>query len=120
MCFRKLVKSFQPKKKEEDELQFTWAGSFADMVREVHDMAGQHEVIAESLQTALSRDLQAALAEFKQERKKHKMGQCSVVSVGSRHKIGHGSVISVGSRHKMGQGSLWSVLAQDTRWVNAL
>ncbi|XP_076436694.1 formin-binding protein 1-like [Babylonia areolata] len=68
---KKLVKSFQPKKKEEDEYQFTWARAFVDMVKEIHDLAGQHEVIAENLQSAVSRDLLTLIAEVKGERKRH-------------------------------------------------
>ncbi|XP_070177040.1 formin-binding protein 1-like isoform X2 [Littorina saxatilis] len=68
---KKLVKSYQPKKKEEDEYQFTWARAFVDMVKEIHDLAGQHEVIAENLQSTVSRDLQTLIAELKHERKQH-------------------------------------------------
>ena len=50
--------------------RFTWARAFADMVKEIHDLAGQHEVIAENLQGQVSRDLQTLIAELKQERKK--------------------------------------------------
>ncbi|KAK7504998.1 hypothetical protein BaRGS_00003568, partial [Batillaria attramentaria] len=68
---KKLVKNYQPKKREEDECQLTWAKSFVDMVKEIHDLAGQHEVIAENLQSTVSRDLQNLITELKQERKKH-------------------------------------------------
>ncbi|XP_076455456.1 formin-binding protein 1-like isoform X2 [Babylonia areolata] len=68
---KRLVRSFQPKKKEEDEYQFTWARGFVDMVKEIHDLAGQHEVIAENLQGTVSRDLHNLVSELKQERKKH-------------------------------------------------
>ncbi|XP_025113522.1 formin-binding protein 1-like isoform X2 [Pomacea canaliculata] len=68
---KKLVKNFQPKKREEDEYQFTWAKGFVDMIKEVHDIAGQHEVIAESLQGTVYKDLQNLMTELKQDRKKH-------------------------------------------------
>lgn len=67
---KKLVKGFQPKKKDEDENQFTWAKGFVEMVKEIHDLAGQHEVIAENLMSTVNRDLQMLIAELKQERKK--------------------------------------------------
>ena len=41
-----------------------------DMVKEIHDLAGQHEVIAENLQTSVSQDLHMLISELKQERKK--------------------------------------------------
>lgn len=40
------------------------------MVKEIHDLAGQHEVIAENLQSVVSKDLQTLILELKQERKK--------------------------------------------------
>jgi hypothetical protein len=40
------------------------------MVKEIHDLAGQHEVIAENLMSTVNRDLQALISELKQERKK--------------------------------------------------
>ena len=40
------------------------------MVQEVHDMAGQHETIAENLATSIIREVHAMLQELKQERKK--------------------------------------------------
>lgn len=68
---KKLVKNYQPKKREEDENQLTWSRAFVDMVKEIHDLAGQHEVIAENIQSTVSRDLQNLITELKQERKKH-------------------------------------------------
>ena len=50
--------------------RFTWARAFTDMVKEIHDLAGQHEVIAENLQSVVSKDLQTLISELKQERKK--------------------------------------------------
>lgn len=40
------------------------------MIKEVHDIAGQHEVIAESLQGTVYKDLQNLMTELKQDRKK--------------------------------------------------
>ena len=41
-----------------------------DMIKELHDLAGQHEVIAENLQGTVSKELHALIAELKQERRK--------------------------------------------------
>merc|ERR1711972_836895 len=46
---RRLAKSYQPKKKEEEDHQFSTYKSFKDVLNEVVDLAGQHEVIAENL-----------------------------------------------------------------------
>ncbi|KAL4219325.1 Formin-binding protein 1 [Mactra antiquata] len=67
---KRLVRNFQLKKKEEDDAQFTWAKGFLDMLKEVHDMAGQHEVIAENTQTQLLQDIQKSVAELKSDRRK--------------------------------------------------
>ncbi|XP_055955143.1 formin-binding protein 1 isoform X2 [Patella vulgata] len=67
---KKLVRNFQPRKKEEDEYQFTWAKGFIDMVNELHDVASQHEVVAENLQGNVMKDMQNLIAELKQERKR--------------------------------------------------
>ncbi|XP_041369269.1 formin-binding protein 1-like isoform X2 [Gigantopelta aegis] len=68
---KRLVKNFQPKKKEENEYQFSWAKAFVDMIKELHDLAGQHEVIAENLQGTVSKELHVLISELKQERRKH-------------------------------------------------
>ncbi|GFN92889.1 formin-binding protein 1-like protein [Plakobranchus ocellatus] len=68
---RKLVKNFQPKKREEDEYSFTWSKSFLDMLKEVFDMASQHEVVAENLTGTVSKTLQDLVQELKTDRKKH-------------------------------------------------
>ena len=40
------------------------------MVKEVNDLAGQHEVIVESLSNNVLKDLQTSIVETKQERKR--------------------------------------------------
>ncbi|XP_048773159.1 formin-binding protein 1-like isoform X3 [Ostrea edulis] len=68
---KKLVKNYQPKKKEEEDYQqYTWAIKFWDMLKELHDLAGQHEVIAENTQSQVLKDLQSLITETKQQRKK--------------------------------------------------
>jgi len=44
------------------------------MLKEVHDMAGQHEVIAENTQSQLIINIQKSVTEFKNDRKKVGLG----------------------------------------------
>nr|XP_022322085.1 formin-binding protein 1-like isoform X1 [Crassostrea virginica] len=68
---KKLVKSYQPKKKEEEEYQqYSWAARFWDVLKELHDLAGQHEVIAENTQGQVLKDVQSLISEMKQQRRK--------------------------------------------------
>lgn len=67
---KKLVKSCQPKKKEEEDCQFTTTKAFMSILRELHDMASQHEIIAENTQTLIIKEIQQLIVELKQERKK--------------------------------------------------
>lgn len=68
---KKLVKSYQPKKKEEDEYVFTITKSFLKMTNEVNDMAGQHETIAENLLVNIVEQVANLVQEMKSERKKY-------------------------------------------------
>ncbi|XP_069120059.1 cdc42-interacting protein 4 homolog isoform X3 [Argopecten irradians] len=68
---KKLVKNYQPRKKDEEEYQYTWANGFLDMIKELHDLAGQHEVIAENTQSSVIKELQSLVAELKADRKKY-------------------------------------------------
>jgi len=40
------------------------------MLKELHDLAGQHEVIAENSQSSVIKELYSLLSEMKQDRKK--------------------------------------------------
>ncbi|CAL1536728.1 unnamed protein product [Lymnaea stagnalis] len=68
---KRLVKNFNPKKKEEEEFSFTWSRAFLKMLNEVHDMASQHEVVAENLQATVSKNLTDLVLELKTDRKKY-------------------------------------------------
>uniref|UniRef100_A0A0B7A1R0 Formin-binding protein 1-like n=1 Tax=Arion vulgaris TaxID=1028688 RepID=A0A0B7A1R0_9EUPU len=68
---KKMVKNFHPKKREEEDYTFTWSRAFVDMLKEVYDMAGQHEVVAENLQGAVSKNMQDLVQELKTDRKKY-------------------------------------------------
>lgn len=68
---KRLVKNYQPKKKDEEEYgQFSWAKAFWDLLKELHDLAGQHEVIAENTQGNVIKDLNNLIQDYKQDRKK--------------------------------------------------
>ncbi|KAJ8300241.1 hypothetical protein KUTeg_021760 [Tegillarca granosa] len=67
---RVMVKQYLPKKKDEEEYQFTWSRGFWDMLKELHDLAGQHEVIAENTQGTVLKDLQQLITDLKTERRK--------------------------------------------------
>ncbi|XP_019874134.2 formin-binding protein 1-like isoform X2 [Aethina tumida] len=68
---RRLVKSYQPKKKEEEEYQYTPCRAFKALMNEINDLAGQHEVVAEDLQANVIRELTALVKDLREERKKH-------------------------------------------------
>lgn len=65
---KKLVKSYSQKKKDDDG--FTTSKGFETMVRELYDLAGQHESIAEALQNNVCKELLDTVQTLKQERKK--------------------------------------------------
>ena len=59
--------------------RFSWSKSFVDMLKEVYDMASQHEVVAENLTGTVSQNLTGLITEIKTDRKK--VGpQCTDVS----------------------------------------
>lgn len=68
---RRLVKSYQPKKKDEEDYQYSPCRAFKMVMTEVNDLAGQHEVIAENLQSDIIREVTILIKDFKDERKKH-------------------------------------------------
>jgi len=68
---RRLVKSYTPKKKDEDDLSFSCVKAFCDTVNETVDLAGQHEVIAENLTSIVLGEINALNKELKDERKRN-------------------------------------------------
>lgn len=68
---RKLVKSFLPKKKEEEEQIFSFQKAFIGVVKETDDLAGQHELIVESLTEKVYKEFHLLHNELKTERRKH-------------------------------------------------
>lgn len=67
---RRLVKSYLPKKKDEDEVQFSTCKAFKMLINEVNDLAGQHEVVAENLQAQVLKELTMLVKDLRDERKK--------------------------------------------------
>ncbi|KAG5886697.1 hypothetical protein JTB14_007098, partial [Gonioctena quinquepunctata] len=66
----RLVKSYQPKKKDEDDYQYTPCKAFRALMDEISDLAGQHEIVAEDLQSNVIKELTALVKDLKEERKK--------------------------------------------------
>lgn len=67
---RRLVKSYMPKKKEEEDYQFSCQKAFRDVLTEINDQAGQHEVVAENLTSAVTKEIVALVKDFKEDRKR--------------------------------------------------
>jgi len=67
---RRLARNYLPKKKDEDDYQFTATKAFKLMLNEINDLAGQHEVIAENLSTAVVSDLTSLVKSMKDDRRK--------------------------------------------------
>lgn len=67
---RKLAKSYDLKKKDEEK-EFTYCKAFTQALREVSDMAGQHEVIAENLSAQIVKEIATIGKELREERKRH-------------------------------------------------
>ncbi|XP_044000482.1 formin-binding protein 1 homolog isoform X23 [Gambusia affinis] len=70
---RNLSKKYQPKKnsREEEESKYTFCRAFFTTLNELNDYAGQHEVIAENLNSQIITELSRYLQELKTERKTH-------------------------------------------------
>lgn len=66
---RRLTKNYIPKQKG-DDYKFTGIKAFSMMLNEVNDMAGQHELIAENLSTAVVADLSTLIKSLKDDRRR--------------------------------------------------
>jgi len=67
---RRLVKAYQFKKKEEEDLAYTYQHAFKNFLQETDDFAGQREVIAEEMQNNILKDMHKLSSDSKTERKK--------------------------------------------------
>ena len=75
---RRLTKNYLPKQKG-DDYKFTGIKAFSLMLNEINDLAGQHELIAENLSTAVVSDLTTLIRSLKDDRRKQL--QVNIVSV---------------------------------------
>lgn len=67
---RRLVKQYQFKKKEEDDLPYTYQHAFKKFLQENDDFAGQREVISEEMHNNILKEMQKLSLESKTDRKK--------------------------------------------------
>nr|XP_018670202.1 formin-binding protein 1-like isoform X1 [Ciona intestinalis] len=67
---RKLVKSYQPKKKDEDRSMFSTHKAFQSQLSELNDIAGQHEIVAETMVLNILKSCQTFINDQKLEKKK--------------------------------------------------
>uniref|UniRef100_A0A6E8VNR6 SH3 domain-containing protein n=1 Tax=Anopheles coluzzii TaxID=1518534 RepID=A0A6E8VNR6_ANOCL len=68
---RRLVKNYQPKKsKEDEENEFSSLIAFKNVLKEVADLAGQREVVAENLQNQVLQGILLLAKNLREERKK--------------------------------------------------
>ncbi|XP_052892849.1 formin-binding protein 1-like isoform X5 [Anopheles moucheti] len=68
---RRLVKNYQPKKnKEDEENEFSSLIAFKNVLKEVADLAGQREVVAENLQNQVLQGIMLLAKNLRDERKK--------------------------------------------------
>uniref|UniRef100_A0A182UAH0 F-BAR domain-containing protein n=1 Tax=Anopheles melas TaxID=34690 RepID=A0A182UAH0_9DIPT len=69
--YRRLVKNYQPKKsKEDEENEFSSLIAFKNVLKEVADLAGQREVVAENLQNQVLQGILLLAKNLREERKK--------------------------------------------------
>ncbi|XP_067124598.1 formin-binding protein 1-like isoform X2 [Centruroides vittatus] len=69
---KKLIKNHLPKKINEDEYyKLSSCQAFMQMTKEINDLAGQHELIAENLTTSVVKEITVLVKEMKDERKKY-------------------------------------------------
>jgi len=67
---RGLVKKYLPKKKEEEDGQFSVQAAYRRTLSEVSDLAGQHELVAEQLAASVTADISTVVREVKDDRKR--------------------------------------------------
>ncbi|XP_069967942.1 formin-binding protein 1-like isoform X15 [Bactrocera oleae] len=67
---RRLAKSYQPKKREEEDNEFSSCQAFRNVLKEINDLAGQREVVAESLEQRIVQGIQVLSKALRDERKR--------------------------------------------------
>ncbi|KAH8302872.1 hypothetical protein KR044_011416 [Drosophila immigrans] len=79
---RRLVKNYQPKKKEEEDNEFTSRQAFRNLLKEVGDLAGQREVVSETLQLQIIQGVTLLSKTLREDRKvssQYKHFTCSII-----------------------------------------
>lgn len=68
---RKLAKNHDQSKRRDDEKEFTYHKAFSQLLKEITDMAGQHEVVAENFSNQIVKEITIISKDLKDERKRH-------------------------------------------------
>ncbi|XP_027198870.2 formin-binding protein 1-like Cip4 isoform X2 [Dermatophagoides pteronyssinus] len=68
---RRLSKNYQIKRKDEEDNMCTVIKAFNKSLKEITDIAGQHEIIAEELSLNIVKEIGTVLKELKDERKRY-------------------------------------------------
>ncbi|XP_075591310.1 formin-binding protein 1-like Cip4 isoform X5 [Dermatophagoides farinae] len=68
---RRLAKNYQIKRKDEEDNMCTVIKAFNKSLKEITDIAGQHEIIAEELSLNIVKEIGTVLKELKDERKRY-------------------------------------------------
>lgn len=67
---RRLVKSYMPKKKDDESSMFSTNKAFHSQLSEMNDIAGQHELVAENFLKNIAKTLHTFINELRAEKKK--------------------------------------------------
>ncbi|CAM4750843.1 unnamed protein product [Rotaria magnacalcarata] len=72
-ALKKLTKTYTPKSKEHEEFynKYSYAVAFCSTLKELHDLASQHEIIAENLRENTVKQIQITIKECREQRKKY-------------------------------------------------
>ncbi|CAF0916415.1 unnamed protein product, partial [Didymodactylos carnosus] len=68
----KLTKSYQPKRKEDEEFysKYSFTIAYTNTLKELQDLASQHELISENLKERVIKQIQTTVKECREQRKK--------------------------------------------------
>ncbi|CAF1019187.1 unnamed protein product, partial [Didymodactylos carnosus] len=71
-ALKKLTKSYQPKRKEDEEFygKYSFTIAFINTLKELQDLASQHELISENLKERVIKQIQTTVKECREQRKK--------------------------------------------------
>ncbi|CAF0972562.1 unnamed protein product [Rotaria sp. Silwood1] len=71
-ALKKLTKTYAPKLKEQEEFynKYSYTVAFCSTLKELHDLASQHEIIAENLREHAIKKIQITIKECREQRKK--------------------------------------------------